>query len=98
MWLLHDPAVPSLGELAVRELPFTLAGGLGLLLVGVAAASIRYGVAPPADEAPRRELREHLEASAAFHFRRGGFAALHGRLRSDLERVAPADGRSVSLG
>ena len=41
VWLLHDPAVPSLAALAVRELPFTLAGGLGLLLVGVAAASIR---------------------------------------------------------
>ena len=42
---------------------------------------------PIAPEAGRRELREHLEASASFHFRKGGFAALHERLRDDLARA-----------
>jgi len=90
VWLLHDPDVPSLAGLLWTEMPASTAGGLLLLLLVVAAASLRFGVAPLEREGVRRELREHLEASASFHFRKGGFAALYYRLRGDLERMGAA--------
>ncbi|MAG32638.1 MAG: hypothetical protein CL908_17275 [Deltaproteobacteria bacterium] len=88
VWLLHDPDVASLAELAMAQMPLTTSGGLILVGLVLAAASLRFGVAPLEDEVGRRELREHLEASASFHFRKGGFAALFYRLRRDLERSA----------
>jgi hypothetical protein len=91
VWLLHDPDVQSLVELAVSELPLTTLGGLLLAVLFGSCYSLRFGVVPTDDEAPRRELREYLEASVTFNFRKGGFAALLERLREDLVRDEPRD-------
>ncbi len=91
LWLLHDPDVPSLAELAWQELPVTLAGGLGLLVLAVATASLRFGVPLASEEAPRREIREHLEAATRFQYRRGDFETLFARMRVDLARRRPSD-------
>ena len=91
VWLLHDPDVPSLGELVWRELPASTAAGLLLIVLFVASHSLRFGVPEASDEAPRRELREHLEASVTFQFRKGDFEGLFERLRADLIRRGPID-------
>jgi hypothetical protein len=91
LWLLHDPDVPSLSELLWREFPASVAGGLLLIVLFVASHSMRFGIADTPDEAPRRELREHLEASVTFQFRKGDFDALFEGLRADLIRRGPRD-------
>lgn len=92
VWLLHDPDVPTLAGLLWAGMPASTAGGLLLLVLVVARASLRFGVAPPEGEVARRELREHLTASASFHYRKGGFAALFYRLRGDLVRAGVSGG------
>lgn len=89
VWLLHDPDVPSLLDLALREMPATTLGACLLLTLFVASASLRFGIAPNEGAASRRELREHLEAGVAFRFRKGGFASLFARLQADLARSSP---------
>ncbi len=93
VWLLHDPDVPSLGELLFTHLPLsTMVMLLGIVLYGF-SRSLRYGRAQPEGEGERRELLEHLEASAGFLFRRGGLDETLEALRRDTqERIARHDG------
>ena len=89
--LLHDPAVPSLTDLATAHFPIAWWGGLALLLVAAASDSLRFGRAEPIRDERRRSHLEHLEATVAFRHAKGGFARLFQRLVRDLHEDAPKD-------
>ncbi|GEM_PF-6771308 len=91
VWMMHDPDVPSLADLAVANLPLTSWGGLGLILLACVTYSLRFDLPTRESAAPRREHLEHVQASVTFHFRKGGFGALVKRLRDDLLARAPRD-------
>lgn len=91
VWLLHDPDAPGLHDLAMAHLPGTTIGLGVLILLASARASLRFGLAEPSGRARRRGRLAHLEASARFQHRRGGFGALYRRLRDDLASRGPAD-------
>ena len=78
----------SLWQLLLRHLPHALlAAGLSLLLLLWHLAP-RQGPLQPADTAPARSLREHLQAAAGFVARQAGHAALLQRLQQDVHRRA----------
>ncbi|MBW2273121.1 MAG: DUF4350 domain-containing protein [Deltaproteobacteria bacterium] len=94
VWLLHDPEIPSLAALLGAKLPLTCAGVTALLLVWAAAKSIRFGPMRPGSEGERRELLEHLEASAHFLWRRGLLGGALEELREEIALRAAAHHRS----
>ena len=83
VWLVHDPDVLSVAELLARHFPATALGLLACLAVWLAHSSLRFGVAPRSDEGPRRELLEHLEASARFLWLRDSLGPLLERVRDE---------------
>ncbi len=91
VWMLHDPDVPSIVDLAFASFPLASWGGIGLVLGACLAYSLRFELPVRGAEAPRREHLEHVEASVTFHYRKGGFAPLMNRLREDLGARAPSD-------
>ena len=91
VWMMHDPDVPSISDLALANFPLASWGGIGLVWVACLAYSIRFALPVRGEEAPRREHLEHLQASVTFHYRKGGFAPLWARLREDLAARAPRD-------
>lgn len=91
VWMLHDPDVPSLTDLALAHFPISSACGLGLVVLACAVYSIRFERPAPTAAAPRREHLEHVEASVAFRYGKGGFGSLIRRLRADLSTGAPHD-------
>lgn len=91
VWMLHDPEVPSITDLALARFPLTSGGGIALVLAACLAYSLRFALPVRGSAAPRREHLEHVEASVTFHYRKGGFARLWTRLREDLGARAPRD-------
>ncbi|MBK1719602.1 hypothetical protein CKO27_18495 [Thiocystis violacea] len=71
VWLLHDTAMPGLGALLWSRAPEALISALLLLLVWLWSLGGRLGplIGPP--EGRRRDLIEHLDASADFLWRHG---------------------------
>ncbi|MCR9092789.1 MAG: DUF4350 domain-containing protein [bacterium] len=91
VWMLHDPEVPSISDLAFATFPLVSWGGIGLVLVACLTYSLRFELPVRGSAVPRREHLEHVEASVTFHYRKGGFARLMRRLREDLGARAPRD-------
>lgn len=91
VWMLHDPEVPSIADLALASFPLSSWGGIGLALAACLAYSLRFELPVRGAAAPRREHLEHVEASVAFRYRKGGFDRLLARLREDLGRRAPRE-------
>lgn len=91
VWMLHDPEVPSVMDLALEHFPLASWGGLALVVAACLAYSLRFELPVRGLDAPRREHLEHLEASVTFLYRKGGYARLMARLREDLGSRAPLD-------
>jgi len=91
VWMLHDPEVPSISDLALARFPLVSGGGVAIMLAACLAYSLRFALPVRGSAAPRREHLEHVEASVTFHYRKGGFARLWTRLREDLGVRAPRD-------
>ncbi len=84
IWLLADPAVPGIVQLAWAAAPISWAGFGVWIALWVAARSLPLGVAAPEASTDRRALIEQLEASADFSWRMGlGKQALE-PLRADV--------------
>jgi hypothetical protein len=88
VWLLHDPEIPSLLALLGTAFPLTCAGAVALLLLWATAQSLRFGPMLPGAEGERRELLEHLEASAHFLWRRELLADALDALREEITQRA----------
>ena len=69
MWMLHDPELPFLGSLLAASFPLTLTGCALLCLVWAASMSLRFGPQPILEAGERRQLLEHLQATADFWWR-----------------------------
>lgn len=91
VWMLHDPEVPSITDLALARFPLASTGGIALVLAACLAYSLRFELPVRGAAVPRREHLEHVEASVTFHYRKGGFARLWARLVEDLAARAPRD-------
>lgn len=95
-WMIHDPDPPSIGRLAARAFPTTLAAAALWIVLFGAAHSLRFGVVPPPEDAPRREHLEHLEASARFRDRHGDLAGLERRVAEALRAQGPRNAAAWS--
>ncbi len=84
VWLLHDPAIPSLAELIGSHFPLTSAGAVALVLMWAAARGLRHGPSVSSRATERRELLEHLEASARFLWQHDLATSALGDLRQDI--------------
>jgi hypothetical protein len=68
-WLVYDVVMPSLFQLMWRHLPYALTALLVALLLWLWQKSGRLGpLLPPLDQ-PRRNIDEHLQATAGFLWR-----------------------------
>jgi hypothetical protein len=78
----------SLATLLWRHYPQALASLALLLLLGVWHLGVRHGPILPTPAAARRQLREHLRATAAFVLRNAGQDRLLRALQQDIMRRA----------
>jgi hypothetical protein len=86
--LLFHTEVDSLLTLLMRYFPQALVALVALIALGLWQAGVRQGpITAPAPKA-RRQLQEHLQASADFLLRRGGQGALLRALQQDIQRAA----------
>jgi hypothetical protein len=88
VWMLHDPNVASLPGLLAARFPLTGVGFGLLFIVWAAARSLRFGPYRMVESGERRQLLEHLQATADFLWRG---ALLHSpleALRDDLRQRA----------
>jgi hypothetical protein len=68
-WLVYDVVMPSLFQLIWRHLPYAVSALLVALLLWLWQRGARLGpLLPPLDQ-PRRNIDEHLQASAGFLWR-----------------------------
>ena len=91
VWLLHDPEAPRLEALMLSAFPLTFAGCLLLLLIWGAARSLRFGPRRRVKVGERRQLLEHLQATADFGWRSALLDAPLEALRQDLVQRAARD-------
>lgn len=70
-WLLADPDIPTLASLVWKAAPLLCASFVIWLVFWAASRSLAVGLRMREDEPSRRQLLEHLEASAHFLWRRG---------------------------
>jgi hypothetical protein len=86
--LLFNHDVDNLLTLLARYFPQALVALVALAALALWRAGMRQGpIQPPAPKA-RRQLQEHLKASADFLLRRGGQGALLQALQRDILRTA----------
>ncbi len=86
--LLFNHDVDNLLTLLARYFPQALVALVALVALALWRAGMRQGpIQPPAPKA-RRQLQEHLKASADFLLRRGGQGALLQALQRDILRTA----------
>ena len=86
--LLSNTDVENLFSLVLRYFPQALVALAALILLGLWRASVRQGpIQAPAPKA-RRQLQEHLNASADFLLRRSGQNSLLQALQRDILRTA----------
>ena len=86
--LLFNSDADNLLTLLVRYFPQALVALIALVALALWHASVRQGpILAPASKA-RRQLQEHLRASADFLLRRSGQSALLQALQQDLMRAA----------
>lgn len=86
--LVTDAQHDSLTTLLWRYFPQALLALGALLLLGGWHFALREGPVAPVAVATRRQLREHLDASAAFQLRRAGHDSLLRALQRDILRRA----------
>lgn len=87
VWLLYDKEVPALAVTLWRFAPQALVVGVLLVLVFVWHLGRRLGPLLPPPARSRRDLLEHLEASADFLWREGRAAQLSAAARGRVERA-----------
>jgi hypothetical protein len=86
--LLFNTDVEDLFSLLLRYFPQALVALAALIALGLWHAGMRQGpIRPPAPKA-RRQLQEHLKASADFLLRRSGQNSLLIALQRDIQRTA----------
>jgi hypothetical protein len=68
-WLVYDVVMPSLFQLIWQHLPYALVALLLALLLWLWQRGARLGPLLPPLEQPRRNIDEHLQASAGFLWR-----------------------------
>ncbi|MGB3122537.1 MAG: DUF4350 domain-containing protein [Pseudomonas sp.] len=86
--LLFSSHVDSLLTLLMRYFPQALVAFVALIALALWQAGMRQGpIQAPAPKA-RRQLQEHLKASADFLLRRGGQGTLLQALQRDIQRAA----------
>jgi hypothetical protein len=87
VWLLYDSAVPGLGALIWHRAPFALISFLSLLGLFLWYLGGRLGPLLPSPVGERRDLLDHLQASAGFLWRQGQGGALADATRTRIERA-----------
>lgn len=81
VWLAHDVVMPSLLDLAWQHLPQALAAAALSLLLWLWYLGTRLGPMLPPAQAPRRDIGEHLGATANYYWRRDRARQIYGRNR-----------------
>jgi hypothetical protein len=93
VWLLYDSGVPWLGALLWSAAPLALTSAALLIGCWLWSLGARLGPLEPPPDRRRRDLLEHLDASAAFLWRHGRAARLvepaRRRVLADWERHRP---------
>lgn len=87
-WLLADPDIPTLAALLFGAMPLACMSFALWLFAWAASRSLAIGPHLPTPAAPRRELLEHLEASAHFLWRQRLLAASFAELRDEIGQRA----------
>lgn len=87
VWLVHDVVMPSLLTLIWRHGAYAVSAALVLLLLWMWSLSARLGPLLPPLASPRRDIGEHLAASATFLWRQDGGQQL---FRSNQQRIEQA--------
>ena len=95
VWMLHDPHAPSLAGVVAANFPLTLAGVGLIFLVWAASATLRFGPYRRVASVERRQLLEHLQATADFLWRG---ALLHPPLEALREDLAQRATRTSAAG
>ncbi|MGZ0717269.1 DUF4350 domain-containing protein [Pseudomonas palleroniana] len=86
--LLFNSDVENLLTLLMRYFPQALVALVALITLALWHAGMRQGPIQPPVPRARRQLQEHLKASADFLLRRGGQGALLQALQRDILRTA----------
>jgi len=85
VWFLIQGDAPSLTQIIWKRLPETILS-LGLLIgLMIWRFAPRFGPLKIDTQETRRQLMEHIEASAAFYWQRGEVNELIDTLRNDIE-------------
>ena len=87
VWLVHDVMMPSLPELMWRYGPQVVVALLLLIALWLWKLGVRLGPSLPPLERPRRDIGEHLEASATYLWRVDGGQHL---FRANQQRIEQA--------
>lgn len=90
VWLVHDVVMPSLLELAWQHASYALVALLAVVLLWLWKLGARLGPLLPPLHAPRRDISEHLAASANYLWRldRGQVLFRHNRQRIEQAWLA----------
>ncbi len=88
VWLAHTEAYPALPLLLWQHAWAALAALMLLAAAGAWHAGARFGPLRPPPDHVRRELRQHLEASAYVYWRQGDHARLLRALQWAVDRRA----------
>ncbi|ROM52671.1 hypothetical protein BK648_09015 [Pseudomonas poae] len=86
--LLFNNNADNLLTLLLRYFPQALVALFALIILALWHAGMREGPIQPPEPKARRQLQEHLKASADFLLRRGGQGALLQALQRDILRAA----------
>lgn len=86
--LLSNSDVDDLLTLLMRNFPQALVALIALIALALWQASMRQGPIQAPTSKARRQLQEHLKASADFLLRRGGQSTLLQALQRDVQRAA----------